>query len=184
MLGDFLGRIFDAIEYLWPFRIVEQWERGIYSIFGRAQPTWVVQRGIWPVVPFFITLVTKSVAWAPIKGSRQDVTLKDGSHLTFQAGALVRVSDVYKAVVEVEKYEESTIEILEAVFADKLTTEVDPQRLESNRRGRLLTSLQNWFATDVGRFGIEVDSVWFSMFVHKPKSFRLLGDVAARDTWS
>ena len=184
MLGDFLGRVFDAIEYLWPFRIVEQWERGVYSVFGRARPAWVVGPGTWIVFPFFVTLRTVLVAPAPIKGARQDVTLKDGSHLTFQAGALVRVSDAYRAVVDVERYDESTIEILEAVFADKLTTEVDPQRLESNRRGRLLTSLQGWVATEVEPFGVTVDAVWFSTFVHKPRAFRLLGDVAAKDTWS
>lgn len=181
-MGDFLRLLLDSIQYLWPLRRIEQWERGLYSIFGHSKPTWVKGPGIWPVIPWFTDVHVRSVAVAVAKGSRQDVTLKDGTLLSFQASAKVRVSDVYKAIVEVHEHESSMIELLEGILADKIA-DADPDRFLPERRGRLIASMAQWVSKEAAEFGVEVLSVRFTNMVYRPKAFRLMGDLAAATSW-
>jgi regulator of protease activity HflC (stomatin/prohibitin superfamily) len=180
MMGDFLRLLLDSIQFLWPFRKVEQWERGQYYIFGKAM--WVVGPGVWPLIPWFMEVRERSTVPGIVRGNRQDITLRDGSWLSFSASAIVRVADLNLALNTVDQYDETVQELLEAVLADKLA-QVEVSRLAPEKVNRLLADLTRWVADEAAAFGVEVHRVRFVTFVHKPRIFRLLGDTQAFNSW-
>lgn len=179
-MGDFLRLLLDSIQYLWPLRRVEQWEVGQYFIFGRAKI--LVGPGIWPIIPWFIEVKSRSAVFGIVRANRQDITLKDGTWLSFSASSVMRIADLNLALNSIDQYEETAQETLEAVLADKLS-QVDADRLAPEKRGRLLADLTRWVAEEVAPFGIEAHKVRFVTFVHKPRIFRLLGDTQAYNSW-
>jgi hypothetical protein len=180
MLGDFLRLLLDSIQFLWPLRRINAWEQGQYFVCGHAK--WVVGPGVWPVIPWFIDVKELGVVPGIIRGNRQDITLRDGTWLSFSASAQMRVADVNLVNNNVEQYNETAQELLEAVLADKLA-QVDVSRLVPEKVNRLLADLTRWVAEEAAPFGIEVRKVRFVNFVHKPRIFRLLGDSANYGTW-
>jgi regulator of protease activity HflC (stomatin/prohibitin superfamily) len=90
-MTDFLRLLLDAIAYIWPLRVVKQWERGGYYALGKWQRE--VGPGIYPVIPWFCEVLEISVAEAIVGTGRQDITLSDGSMLSFCATATVGVVD-------------------------------------------------------------------------------------------
>jgi regulator of protease activity HflC (stomatin/prohibitin superfamily) len=179
-MGDFLKLFLDSIQYLWPLRRVEQWENGAYYIGGRYWKT--VGPGIWPIVPWFTEVKSRSVVPGIVRANRQDIGLKDGTWLSFSASAVMRITDLAFALNSIDQYEETAQETLEAVLADKLS-QVDADRLAPEKRGRLLADLTRWVNEEVSPFGIEVQKVRFVTFIHKPRIFRLLGDTQAYNSW-
>lgn len=179
-MTDFLRLLLDAIAYIWPFRIVKEWERGGYLVVGRWWRE--VGPGIYPVVPWFTEVVEASCAEAIVGTGRQDITLSDGSTLSFAATATVGVIDVRKALVAVDSYTETMRELLSSVLADKLA-EVDAARLTPEKRGRLFADLRRWVAAEAEPYGIEVRSVRFVSFITNAKAHRLLIDQQSGMEW-
>lgn len=170
---DFFGRLLDSIEYLWPFRIVEQWETGGYYICGRFWKT--VEPGCYPIVPFFMAVIpTTTVPYMTVT-PRLDLTLLDGTSVSIVASAWARVTDYNLAVNTVESHEHTTAELLQSVLADRIA-QVDASRLEPEKRGRLLSDLTRWAAEEAATFGVEISRVRFSTFVLRAKTYRLLQD--------
>lgn len=179
-MSDFLKIILDSINFLWPFRRVEQWEVGGYYVFGRWYRE--VGPGVWPIVPWFCDVITCSTAEAIVGTGRQDITLQDKSMLSFAATAVVRVVDAYKALNLVDQYHQTMQELLSSALADKLAT-VDPARFEPEKRGRLAADLQRWVAEEAIQYGIEVKKVRFTSFLTNVKSHRLIIDQQQIDAW-
>jgi regulator of protease activity HflC (stomatin/prohibitin superfamily) len=50
-MGDFVRALIDIIQFVWPFRVVDQWEKGGYYVCGR----WWKEMGpgLKVVVPWF-----------------------------------------------------------------------------------------------------------------------------------
>jgi regulator of protease activity HflC (stomatin/prohibitin superfamily) len=180
MIGDFLGKLLELIEYIWPIRRVWQWESGGYYIAGRFWKR--VGPGLHFVVPWFMDVRAISTVKAIVTTPRLDITLRDGSVLTFAAAATCQVIDIDLAVNTVENYTETTQELLAAVLADKLAS-VDVARMEPENRGRLMSSLSKWVQEEAATFGVEVTKVRFVSFVLRPRTFRLLQDQAAMSSW-
>jgi hypothetical protein len=172
-VGDFLRVILDSIQFLWPFRLVRQWERGGYYVAGRWWKE--VGPGCYPVVPWFTEVREISTVPAIVSTPKQDITLTDGSTLHFSVSASVRVFDLNLAVNTVDSYHQTTQELVAAVLADKLAR-VKAERLAPETRGALLASLRNAVAAEASLFGVEVTKIWFTNFVLKAKTFRLLQD--------
>jgi regulator of protease activity HflC (stomatin/prohibitin superfamily) len=180
-VGEFLRVLLDSIAYLWPFRLVQQWEQGAYYLCGRYWRE--VGPGVpWPVVPWFMEVRTVSIAAAPVGTPRIDITLKDGRQLSCAATVVCRVIDFHLAVNTVDDYRESTQELIASVLAEKLV-EVEPSRLESGARGRLLTDLQKWVGAELAKYGIEVSRLSFTSFVLAPRTYRLLTDPGTVANW-
>ena len=175
MFGDLLGRVFEFIEFLWPLSKVEQWEGGVYQVFGKMRKC--VGPGIWPKFPWFIDVHVTSTAWRPIGTGRHDITTKDGNMLTFEAIALFRVVELKKSMVVIHDDEHGMLNLLTSVLAERLA-EGDPERFAPEKRGRLNTSLQQAVEREAAEFGLEVKWVRFSTFVLNPKTFRLLSESA------
>lgn len=179
-MGDFVRLIIDVVQLLWPLRIVRQWERGGYLMCGRWK--YEVGPGVYPVVPWFFDVHEVSTATAYCGTSRQDITLSDGSTLSFAAIAKAHVSRAKDAILNVDDFRTSTQEVLAGVLADKLA-EVDAARLSPEKRKRLCTDLKRWVGEETDKFGVVVDDVWFTSFVLNVKLHRLLVDQSAAPVW-
>lgn len=179
-MSDFLRILLDSIEYLWPLRRVEEWERGGYYVLGRWWRE--VKPGIYFVVPWFSDIKTASFAEAIVGTGRQDITLSDGSMLSFSATATVRVVDLKAALNAVDEYTETMRESLASVLADKLA-EVDAARLTPEKRGRLFADLRRWVAEEAIGYGIEVRKVRFTSFITNAKAHRLIVDTTEAGRW-
>lgn len=180
MIAEFLSLLIQIAQVIWPFRIVRQWERAGYLVFGR----WVgeVGPGCWPVLPWFFDVHTVSVVPGIVGTGRQDITVKDGSILSFAATATVRIVDARKAMCDVENVTSTMQELLASVLAEKLA-DVDASRLEPQSRGRLVADLRRWVQEAAEPFGVEVSSVRFTSFITHAKTHRLLLDQNAVANW-
>lgn len=179
-MGDLLKGFVEWLRELWPFREVQQWERGVWLVGGKYWKT--VGPGIYLVVPWFMHIETVNTAPAIIGTGRQDITLSDGRTLSFVATATVRVIDVKKAVCDVEHYTETTQEILGAILAEKLA-EVDASRLAPEKRGRLFADLRRWVDAETQQFGVATEKVRFNSFVINIRTYRLLNDISKIAGW-
>ena len=137
-MSDLVRLIAEFIQLLWPFRLVRTGERGGYYIGGRFWRD--VGPGCWPVIPWFMDVKAYPEVPAIISTPRLDITLKDGTLLSFSVAASVRMADYHLAINTVDSYTETMIELLSAVCADRLAA-VETDRLDPERRGRLLPGL-------------------------------------------
>lgn len=179
-MGDFVRLCIEIATLLWPFRIVSEWEQGCYYVCGRYWKT--LGKGCYPVVPWFFQVIEVSMVPAIIGTGRQDLTLRDGRTLSFNATAWARVTDAAKATNGVDDYRETTQELLTSVLADKLVT-VDVDRLDTEKRGRLLADLQKWAATEAEPFGIEISKVRFTSFILGARTYRVVTDQSVALSW-
>lgn len=104
-----------------------------------------------------------------------DITLKDGRLLSCKATAVVRVTDLGRAVNKVDAFMESSQELLHLVVADKLA-DVAAERLAPDARRRLVSDLQRWVNAKADEFGVEFEDLGFTTFVMAPKPYRFLSD--------
>ncbi len=179
-MTDFLRLLLDAIAYVWPFRIVYQYQRGCYYVVGRFWRE--VGPGIYPVVPWFTEVTEADITEAIIGTGRQDITLSDGSLLSFAATATVRVVDTRAALNDVDQYRETAREALASVLAERLA-EVDAVRLAPEKRGRLFADLRRWVADEMRPYGIEVSKVRFTSFIVNARAHRLIVDTTSGEAW-
>jgi regulator of protease activity HflC (stomatin/prohibitin superfamily) len=179
-VGELLQLALNSIEFLWPIRRVQPWERGLYIVCGR----WVreVGPGIYLMLPWFIEVRSESTVLALISTPRQDITLTDGKMLTFATTSNVRITDLRKAYLEVEAYHQTAQENIAAVLAEKLA-EVDAARVTADKRGRLLSDLKKWVNAETDIYGVTVERLRFTTFVVNAKTFRLLQESGAVAPW-
>jgi hypothetical protein len=162
----------DIITEIWPLRHVSGWETGVRTWMNR--PKKEKGPGIYLVLPIFGDILPVTTVRYVTVGSRQDITLKDGTPLNFAASAWVKVTDATAARFSVDDYEESATEIIEAVLAERLA-EVEIDRFETvAKRRNFLRELTNLANEQTKEFGVTVERVWFSNFSLKLKTFRAL----------
>lgn len=179
-MTGFLEVLSQWVGELWPFRRVKLYERALYTVCGRWQ--WEVGPGVYAVVPWFCEVDAEPISKGIVGTPRIDITLKDGRLLSCTASATVRISDLRRAVNNVDAFMESAQELLQAVVADKLS-DVEATRLEPEGRRRLVGDLRRWVNEEAAEFGIEFEKLRFTTFILNPKPFRLLSDNAAVAQW-
>lgn len=179
-MGDFLRALIEALTFLWPFRRIDEAERGGFYRFGR----WVreVGPGVYPIVPWFMEVRGILMSTGIVTTGRCDITLDDGSTLSFDASARVRVVDVKLAQNAIDDFMESAQELLAATLADRLGS-VDADRLSSQKRGRLFSDLGKWVDTEGRQFGIAFDTLTFTSFVRNVPTRRFLIDQKSPSSW-
>jgi regulator of protease activity HflC (stomatin/prohibitin superfamily) len=168
-----VDRLLDFIAFLWPFRIVKQWERAIYYEGGRAVRE--LGPGLYLFLPWFTSIHEVTVVPDIVQTPRLDITLSDGAMLTFAAEADYVVTDVQAAVNTVHDYHHRVTELLAGVLSESLA-EKSASDLAAGVRGRLLATILGRANKEMRAFGVEVKSIWFTTFVLKARTFRLLGD--------
>lgn len=170
---DWLKPLVELVAFLWPFRMVKQWERAGYYVNGRWKKE--LGPGVYPVIWWFQEVWEVSVAEEIVTGRRQDITLSDGTLLSFVAAATIRVVDVRAALNDVQAYKETAVEAVEGVLADRLAS-VDVGRLEWSKRARLAADLRRWVQDELTRYGVEVTNLRFMTFVTNARAYRLILD--------
>ena len=179
-MSDFFRLLGEWIAFLWPLKKVDQWERGLRYRFGRYRRE--LSPGIYWATPWFAEIKAESVVPGIIQTPRLDLTLQDGTMVTVQLSATVRVVDLDKALNSVDAYMETAQELITAILAERLA-EVDAQRLQPEKRPRLVSDLRRWLDQEAAEFGIAVTKPRFTTFVVNPRPFRLLGDNASAADW-
>ena len=179
-MGELFKLFLESIQFLWPLRMVEQWESGGYYIFGRWY--WTLKPGMYPIVPWFCDVKTVSMAEAIVGTGRLDITLQNGSVLSFAATATAKVIDPFLAINTVDEYQETIRELLSSVLAEKLAS-VDADRLTPEKRGRLFSDLKGWVAKEALEYGVDVKKVRFTSLLTNVKSHRLLIDQTSTAAW-
>lgn len=173
-MGDFLRVIIDSLGYLWPFRFVHVWEGGGYYVLGKM--LFAVKPGrLYVILPWFCDVKTLTVVSHRVTGGRQDITMLDGTMLSFEARAEVEVFDVDKALNDVDDMHHAVQLDMAAVLAEGLATE-DPDRLRPRRRGTLFKELTAKVSAETEAYGVRVSDVGFISFVLKVRAHRLFID--------
>lgn len=179
-MTDLLRLIGEWLQYIWPLRRVQKFERALYTICGRWQ--WEVGPGTWLVLPWFCEVEPVAMSKGIIGTPWVDITLQDGRLLSCKASAVVRVANLPWAVNRVDAFMESSQELLHAVVADRLA-DVKAERLEPEGRRRLVGDLKRWVNEEAVEFGIEFDKLRFTAFVLAPKPYRFMGDSGTVTPW-
>jgi hypothetical protein len=176
---NWVQTLITVFQYLWPFRAVEQWERGVYYFFGHAFAE--VGPGRWPVVPYFMDVLGVGVVPADIGTPLLTITLSDGKTLTFSVEATVQIFDATKAANEIHDVRSTTLERLGAMCAQRLS-EISVERVSHENRRRLLGDLKRHVNAELGIFGVRVNYLRFTNFGVNLRTFRLLTDTAMVST--
>lgn len=178
-MGDFLRIILDSFKYLWPFRIVEQFEVGVYYVLGRRikVPAWYggpdCRPGrLWVVVPFFTDLKTIAVKRTTLVTPKQTITCLDGRSLTFSASAQVEVGDANLAYNEVDQWAETTAEDIAAILSERLAT-APPAELEPESRARMIGNCRRAITAQVSTYGVTLVSLRFNNFIRGARVVQL-----------
>lgn len=176
MAANWLATLFEFLQNFWPLARIEQWERGVYSIWGHALRR-TVGPGIYPFIPWFMDVRAISTVPTPLGTPLLNVTLSDGRTLGYSVTAVVRVVNAWDALCLIDDYTESTSEIIASRVSEKVA-EVDAARLDSEKRRRLLADLVRWVNEDTAKFGVAVEALRFTNFAIDQRAYRLLTDTA------
>ena len=173
MFGELFAFLRDTLQFIWPFRIVKEYERGALYEFGHFIR--VLPPGCWLMLPWFTEIVPVSIAPKPVVTGRQDITLANGWTLSFDAAATMRVTDVEKSQNCIEDYHHSAGVLLSTMLAEELA-KIEPARFEPSRRGRLFSSLNDKLQGKADLYGITMSDLTFTSFVLNARTYRLLID--------
>lgn len=179
MFGDFFSLIKEFISYLWPFRIVEQYERGVYYFLGKVVqvPKWYggpdcTAGHLWIVVPFFCDIKTLMVVRDTVVTPIQTIEVIGGKSLTFNASAQLEIEAIDLALNTVVKLKQTAAEDIAAILAEKLAT-VEPDKLEPEARGRLVGGCRQAISAAISKYGVRLLSLRFNNFVRNMRTYRL-----------
>jgi regulator of protease activity HflC (stomatin/prohibitin superfamily) len=186
---SWLAVLKDWVSEFWPFVTVDEWERGVYFIHGRPlvrQGTIngipydisILEPGLYVHLPWFHEVLTVDIVPTPLGTQLLNITLSDNkTTVSFSLTYIVQVEDPMKALCEVDNYKESTGEIVTSVVAEKLA-EVPVDRLDPERRKRLVQTLIATANSETLVFGVRVLAIRFTNFAINQKAYRLLTDTA------
>lgn len=180
MLINWLQTLVTVFEYLWPFRRVEQWERGVLYVWARHWKRWPARKsdhtigpGIWFVIPYFTNIQTASAVRGVTGTPLQQVTGMDGQQITFSVAMTWHIYNVASAWNNTDRVLETGQELLAGVCAEKLAA-VEPERLEALHRPRLIADMTGWLNQELKFIGCEVNALRFTNFVVGQQSIRTL----------
>lgn len=176
-MTDLIRLLLDLAKTLVPVRAVWPWERGVVMVWGKYWKT--VGPGFKFVIPGLMEVRTVSVVPRIETTSLQNVTLKDGSQLSYSASFKYTVTDAAKAYLRVDHFTDSVIEIVARTLSEELAN-TDPGAfdVDGGRREMTLEKLISRLNADCEPFGMRVDQIGFNNFIRGARTFRLITDNA------
>jgi regulator of protease activity HflC (stomatin/prohibitin superfamily) len=174
-VAEFLRVLLDILYALCPFRVVWQWQQGVYFFCGRSQGA--VGPGLKLVFPGLCEVRTVSVVPEIYTTPLQTVTLRDKSTLTYSASITVVVRNAERAYTTLGHYAETVVELAARVLSDELA-DADPERFDPARkkRERLLSEMREAVNRECAAYGLEVTALGLNNFVRGIRTIRLLTD--------
>jgi regulator of protease activity HflC (stomatin/prohibitin superfamily) len=176
-MAELLRLLAELLERLAPVVKVSAWEAGVVAVWGRYWRT--VGPGIYPVIPWLVDIHHVSMVPSIHGTALQTITLRDRRALTFSATVTIQVDDAAMAWNTVERYSETTMELVSALLAEHLA-DVDPDRFDPARgkRDRLLAELAQEADAETQKFGVRVLAIRFGNFAVGVRTLRLLTEPA------
>lgn len=171
-MTELVRLVLDVLAFLWPFRIVRVYQRGVYYVLGRVWRE--AGPGLWVVVPFFTEVATYHVNDQPLTLPQQRLTLRDGRQLVVRVLVVIKVVDVVRADTAVADFLESCQEQAQAVVADRLMA-MEGERIDEASRRQLLAAIRQSLAPQLAEYGCAVERLSFVQFVLNPRTISLLG---------
>lgn len=180
-MSDLIRFVIEMLQQLWPLRLVLQWQMGVYYLCGRYAGT--VGPGVWPVIPWLMDVLKVDVVPAIYATPLQTVTLRDNRALTFSATVTTEVEDAAQAVNAVERWPETTVELVSGLLSERLA-DVKPDRFDPARgkRDNLIEELRKEMDEETAKFGVRIRALRFSNFAVGVRTYRLLSEWATMRT--
>lgn len=172
-MGEFVRLFLDSISYLWPIRIVMEWERANYYICGHFWKT--MGPGPKLVLPFFTEIRCETSVPMVFVTPMQSIMLKDGGGLTFSATITLTVEDLDKAFNEVETWNATSVELASGILAEKLA-DTDSGMFDPEKRGRLIGGCKVTLGNALAEYGVKVHALRFNNFVKNMRVYRLFNE--------
>lgn len=174
-MSDFLRLLLDSIAYLWPFEIVQPWQRANYYICGKFWRT--LKPGLKVKIPFFTDILAETTVPMIFVTPLQTITLRDGRTLTFNAAMTLTVEDLGKAFNRVDKWGQTSIELTCGLLAEKLA-DTDTGLFEPEKRGRLIGGCKQSLGSALAEYGVRMHALRFPNFVINMRVYRLFNEQA------
>lgn len=164
-MGDLFKLVVDTLSVFWPFRLVHDWEAGLYYACGRC--VGVVGPGVKLVVPWFCDVVPVSLVPDVFLTPLKSVTNREGRQVSYSCSVTFRVTDPRAAYRKLTDYKESVIEIVNGVLSDGV-------RQTTDLTGSLLEPLRVSINHALEPYGLTVDALRLDNFVVDAPTLRLL----------
>lgn len=169
--------IIDTIGAVVPFRLVFQWQKGLYYFCGRYQFT--TGPGLKIICPGLCDVKLVSIVPEIHTTPLQTITLRDGRNLTYSASLTVVVVDANLAWNTLGHFEETVVELAARLvsvgLADAEAKRFDPTR---GMRDRLVEELRAEIDAAVKVYGVSVTALGLNNFALGVRTIRLLLDRA------
>jgi len=178
---SWLDALFDFLSKFWPFDVVDEWEQGVFLFFGRVVRRGVMKSplrpGLYVFLPWFSRIVMIDMQPDPVRTPMLQVTLSDGTPLSYSLTAIYRVVNAVDALTKINDYEKSVYELVASKASEKIAA-VDAERLTYDKRTRFLSDLLRWMDEDTQQYGIQMMSVRLTNFALGIKAYRFMTDSA------
>jgi regulator of protease activity HflC (stomatin/prohibitin superfamily) len=148
-----LQLLFEKVEYLWPFRVIRSFQRGVFMCVGWTYPH-PLKPGFYPFLPWFMAIEVVDVVEDVIDLHSQSITTSDGKLVTFSANISYEVTDAVALWTEVQDFAEN----LSRVACGHLAVRVREQSWEELQLGqrKLELSLRDTMTTRVKPWGVRI----------------------------
>ncbi len=174
-MGELVKLLFDTAGAVWPFRLIHDWERGLYYCCGVCIGS--VGRGCWPVLPWFMEVHPVSVVPDVFITPLKSVTTRRGVQLSYSCSATYRVTNPRLAFTTLHDYKESVVEITNGVLSDGMRAVEDTGATSEE----LLEPMRRAINHTLGQFGLEVVALRLDNFVVGAPTLRILQDFSAKN---
>ncbi len=172
-MSDFLRLVLDSIAYIWPFKVVMEWERCNYYICGRFWKS--MKPGLKLVLPFFTEIRTETTVPMIFVTPMQSIMLRDGNTLTFSATITLVVVDLDRAFNKVDKWAQTSTELASGLLAEKLA-DTDVGLFEPEKRGRLIGGCKLSLGVALAEYGVKIQALRFNNFIRNMRVYRLFNE--------
>jgi hypothetical protein len=179
-MSEFLRLLWEIVASVTPFRIVHQWESGLYLVCGRLW--YVAGPGVKIFAPKLCDVVLISHAERTEQTGLQFCELTDGTVLTYAASFRMRIVDAWAAYSKLEDWRHTSVENAAAALSDAIA-EAEPDRFSPayGKRERLKKEFVETANDRLQRDGVELIEVNFTSFARVPV-FHLVGEHLAKTT--
>lgn len=179
-MAELVRLLVELLERLNPFRIVWTWQRGVRFFCGKA--TRVVGPGLKVVWPLLGDIRLVNITPEPHPLPMANITLKDGSTLSYSAVITLVVSDPLLAYTRVAEWEESGLEEAAGVLSDELARcevrRLDPER---GKRDNVIEECRKSINEAIAEYGLSVAKITMPNFVRNIRLVRLILDKAVME---
>lgn len=173
MFDKLIDLIVTFINDILPFKIVNQWEKGVHLRFGKFLK--VVEPGLETKIPFFDTILTTPVITQTVNLSPQTVTSEDEKSVVLSSIVRYHIHDVEKFLLGVMHANDVLVDTTQGIIRDMVegTKWYDLYDL-----GSVVTPEVN---EEVSKWGITVEQVSFPD-LGEIKTYRIIGEGSKNQT--